>query len=167
MFEHILAATDGSNLADQALETALALRRDCGGRVTVLMVVPDYNAAEYATSVVLEGRTAADLRQKRAEQGARRLDAVMRKFADAGLVGAGVEAMIVVHDEPHAQILEQAERRGCDLIVMASRGNGTLRSALLGSQTLAVLSSSRVPVLVVRQVKHPDIARSPLRAPAA
>jgi nucleotide-binding universal stress UspA family protein len=43
-----------------------------------------------------------------------------------------------------------AERRGCDLIVMASHGRRGLSGLILGSETTRVLTHSKTPVLVVR-----------------
>lgn len=46
-------------------------------------------------------------------------------------------------------ILDQAERRGVELVVLGSHGHGALRKALLGSTSDAVLRRSRIPVAVV------------------
>ncbi|MGZ5277786.1 MAG: universal stress protein, partial [Caldimonas sp.] len=40
--------------------------------------------------------------------------------------------------------------KGCDLIVMASHGRRGARGLLLGSETLKVLTHSKIPVLVYR-----------------
>ena len=47
-------------------------------------------------------------------------------------------------------ILQQAAKRKCDLIVMASHGRRGLRGVLLGSETQKVLAGAKVPVLVCR-----------------
>jgi len=52
--------------------------------------------------------------------------------------------------KPAAVIPEIARRRECNLIVMGSHGYGSLTSLVLGSVTQGVLTSSHVPVLVVR-----------------
>lgn len=48
------------------------------------------------------------------------------------------------------EILSAAKKSKVDLIVMGSRGRGSIGSLLLGSVAQSVLSASEVPVLVVR-----------------
>lgn len=48
------------------------------------------------------------------------------------------------------EILRVAKKAKVDLIVMGSRGRGTIGSLLLGSVAQSVLSASEVPVMVVR-----------------
>ena len=47
-------------------------------------------------------------------------------------------------------IVETANDRGCDLIVMASHGRGGVSRMLLGSVANKVLTYSTVPVLICR-----------------
>ena len=47
-------------------------------------------------------------------------------------------------------IINVAETRNCDLIVMGSRGLGRLAGALLGSNSQKVVSEAPCPVLIVR-----------------
>lgn len=53
-------------------------------------------------------------------------------------------------DRPSHTIVDTANANGCDLIVMGSHGYGPLRQWVLGSQTIRVLSLTRIPVLVCR-----------------
>jgi len=56
----------------------------------------------------------------------------------------------IEHEHPYQGIIDAARNRGCDLIVMASHGRGGMSAVVLGSQTLKVLTHSKVPVLVYR-----------------
>ena len=60
------------------------------------------------------------------------------------------DRVLVMRGNPVDQIVEQAEERNCDLIVMGSHGHGNLTEAMLGSTARRVLRKSRIPVLVVR-----------------
>jgi len=51
---------------------------------------------------------------------------------------------------PWEAIIEHAQQKACDLIVMASHGRRGVTALLLGSETQKVLTHSKVPVLVVR-----------------
>ena len=56
----------------------------------------------------------------------------------------------IEHDQPYQAILDVANRRGCDLIVMASHGRRGISAILLASETIKVLTYSTIPVLVYR-----------------
>jgi nucleotide-binding universal stress UspA family protein len=143
VFEHVLVATDGSEVADKAV--SLALRLAGHRRVTALMVVPDYGTAEIVKVVFTNGPVPEQLRKDLAEAGRRRLDDVLARH---GAQAQRIERLVAVSDSPYQEIVDMAERAKCDLIVMASRGRNAVKSALLGSQTLRVLSLAKVPVLV-------------------
>ncbi len=64
--------------------------------------------------------------------------------------GVECEGLVVVGDHAYEEIISNAEKRKCDLIVMASHGHKGLNSVLLGSETAKVLTHSKIPVLVVR-----------------
>ena len=55
-----------------------------------------------------------------------------------------------ISDHPYEMIVKVAEKRGCDLIMMASHGQRGVKGLLLGSETQKVLTHSRIPVLVLR-----------------
>lgn len=55
-----------------------------------------------------------------------------------------------VTNQPDALITQTARDRGCDLIVIATHGRGSLGRLLMGSVTVRVLETSEIPVLVVR-----------------
>ena len=146
VFKNVLVATDGSALADKAI--ALAMQMACDEQVTALMVVHDYGLAEYARATFGRGPDVHGLRQHIIEDGERRLaDALSRATRHARRVNRRV---VIGEQSPYHDILAVAEREGCDLIVMASHGHGGVISAVLGSQTLKVLSLAKVPVLVAR-----------------
>jgi nucleotide-binding universal stress UspA family protein len=56
----------------------------------------------------------------------------------------------VISDQPFEEIIKAAEKKGCDLILMASHGRRGIEGLLLGSETQKVLTHSSVPVLVYR-----------------
>ena len=66
--------------------------------------------------------------------------------------GAGVacEMIHVEHEHPYQAIIDTAESKGCDLIVMASHGRHGISAIVLGSETVKVLTHCKIPVLVHR-----------------
>lgn len=140
MFKHILLAYDGSETARQAAARAAELARALPGLVRVRVVVAveavpanlgEPNFSRLATERTLAGQAL---------------------LAEAhGLLGEGLE----VHDEllfgpPAEEILTVAEVRGCDLIVMGTRGHSPWQGLLFGSNAQRVISRAPCPVLVVR-----------------
>ena len=53
-------------------------------------------------------------------------------------------------DSPYDAIINTADKSGCDLIAMASHGRRGVAAIVLGSETLKVLTHSKIPVLVYR-----------------
>jgi nucleotide-binding universal stress UspA family protein len=66
------------------------------------------------------------------------------------------DEILVIRGNPVEEILEQAEKRNCDLIVMGTQGHGILEDALLGSTARRVIRRSKKPVLVVRLPEEKD-----------
>jgi nucleotide-binding universal stress UspA family protein len=68
----------------------------------------------------------------------------------AAAAGVSCETVHVEHEHPYQAIIDTANQRGCDLIVMASHGRRGVSAIVLGSETVKVLTHSTVPVLVYR-----------------
>jgi nucleotide-binding universal stress UspA family protein len=148
MFKHILVATDGSPLADKAVATALQLSSFFGRcPVTLLMVVPDYTAHEFAAAVFGGLADVDDARRRLAEAGQARLAEILQHHPAPHL---HVQPRVAVSDFPYEEIVRTAEHAKCDLVVLAWRGQGAMKSHVAGSQTAHVLALSKVPVLVVK-----------------
>lgn len=69
--------------------------------------------------------------------------------SDAESAGVACGTLCIERDKPYEAIVETAKSEGCDLVVMASHGLRGV-SAILGSETLKVLTHSSVPILVYR-----------------
>ena len=63
--------------------------------------------------------------------------------------GYAVEAILASGD-PSREIMDLAEREGCDLIAMSTHGHRFISALLYGSVASAVRHRSMVPVLLVR-----------------
>jgi nucleotide-binding universal stress UspA family protein len=66
----------------------------------------------------------------------------------ANAAGVACETIHIEHEHPYRAIIDTAESKGCDLIVMASHGRSGLSAVVLGSVTVKVLTHCKIPVLV-------------------
>jgi nucleotide-binding universal stress UspA family protein len=148
MFKHILLPTDGSKLADRAIIHGINLAKTLGAKVTLLSVVPEFRMiADESFAVPMSMQTKQRYEKEAAASASKKLAAIEARIAKAGVQGASV---VVSSDLPFQQIIEVARKRKCDVVVMASHGRSGLSGLLLGSETIKVLTHSKIPVLVVR-----------------
>ncbi len=138
MYTHILIPTDGSELAGKAVQHGLAFAKRIGAKVTVLTVLPPHMST--TDSQLME------IRGARWEEAAEKiLGAVAKQTA-----GVACETIQVEHEHPYQAIIDTANSKGCDLIVMASHGRRGISAIVLGSETVKVLTHCKIPVLVYR-----------------
>jgi nucleotide-binding universal stress UspA family protein len=115
--------------------------------VTGLFVAPPATPIVYRRLLPSRYMTPEEHAALTARMAKRYLGAVEKAAAAAGVP---CETLCVTGDFVADAILRAAERRHCDLILMASRARRRLAAALLGSETQKVLAQSRIPVLVHR-----------------
>ena len=77
-------------------------------------------------------------------------DTVVRQFSIMTVVWGVVGTKVVKSDDIAHGLIDQASHYKADLIVMASHGRKGIKRLLLGSETLAVLTHVKIPVLVLR-----------------
>ena len=141
MFHSILVAVDGSAHADRALAQAIDLAESEHARLTIFTAVVAPPPSAY-----LGGGSAVAAQIARAAE--TEAEAFLRAASER--VPAGVSVSTVLSSDPvRPALLRQIVSGSHDLVVMGSRGRGTLRSALLGSVSHHVLHHSPAPVLIV------------------
>jgi len=145
MFKNILIATDGSELAWKAVEHGVALAKSIGAKVTVVTVTLPFHIFTLDPLVVED---TADQYDKRIQEHAEKLLGGIATAAKAA--GVACDTVHVEHEHPYRAIIDTANSRGCDLITMASHGRRGVSALLLGSETVKVLTHSKIPVLVHR-----------------
>ncbi|RDK05892.1 universal stress protein [Cupriavidus lacunae] len=143
MFKHLLLAVDGSALAEAAFHKALVLAREMNARATAVRVCPNYHVLTYQVEMLADTRE--EYVKAAGEEATRYLTGIARQ---ADTAGVPCETTYVVNDHPYEAIIKTAEDKGCDLIVMASHGRRGVQGLLIGSETLKVLTHSKIPVLV-------------------
>ncbi|MDQ1331150.1 MAG: hypothetical protein QG578_1416 [Thermodesulfobacteriota bacterium] len=165
----ILYATDLSDNARYVFAYAVSLAVKYSATITILHVVheipafTDSSVASYIDAEVWEQikkRHLEDARQvligKRKEHLAIR--EVLEQFAEKARSADDAskfnfDEVLVEIGNPVEVILEVAENRNCDIIVMGKTGQGLIEAALMGSTAARVVRRSKKPVLVIR---NPD-----------
>lgn len=148
MAKHILAATDGSPLADKALIYAVDLAKKLQAKVTAVTVSELWSPLEIATKVESGQWRAIEEFEKHAAEHARKVLEHAQQVARTQ--GTTVETLHVKDAHPAEGILKATETLGADLVVIASHGRRGLSKLLLGSQAQEILSLSKVPVLICK-----------------
>lgn len=147
MYKRLLVCTDGSDLSQKAVKEAVALARYLGAELVAVYAVANYVPPVEAIAPIYYLPTLEEY-QDRAKAEAEHVLELVREASDAA--GIPCELEWALSDDPYKLILDVAERRACDLIVMASHGRRGLSGFILGSETTRVLTHSKIPVLVVR-----------------
>jgi nucleotide-binding universal stress UspA family protein len=150
----ILLATDGSKEAGLAARTAADLAEKTGSELHVVHVfgIAPVGPPVYPEATNLQGverEAEVEERQLISEQRARDvLEAEVEKLRSAG--GTVAQAHLL-EGRVAPEVVALAEEIGAGLIVMGSRGRGSIRRALMGSVSDSVVRHAHCPVLVVRE----------------
>ncbi len=144
MFKHILVPVDGSDTSEVAVGKATELARAFGSTVTVIYVIDPYPFAGVGTDFAYG--QAEYLSAATAEANAA-VHAAKEAFANAGV---HVDTSVIEAHTAWRGIVEAGSSLEADLIVMGSHGRSGLEKLVLGSVAQAVLSHTKLPVLVVR-----------------
>jgi nucleotide-binding universal stress UspA family protein len=144
LYQKILVPIDGSHNSLKALSHAVALARCFAAEITILYVsvlsqqVPLYDQvkgtkipANVSTDPVNYAKEIITAALKHVPEGIR-----VQTHTELG--------------DPRIIITELAQQNGYDIIVIGSRGLGTIAGLLLGSVSTYVIRNSKCPVLVVK-----------------
>ena len=147
MFKNILIPTDGSPLSQKAVVQGVALAKSVGAKVTAFFAAPPATPIVYRNNLPV-GYTTPDEHKRMIEKTAVRYLEFVERAARKARVPC--ETVHVTSDYPEDDILKIARTKKCDLIVMATHGQGGMRGVFIGSVTQKVLNKSKIPVMVLR-----------------
>jgi nucleotide-binding universal stress UspA family protein len=145
MYKHILIATDGSKLAQKAVDQGLGLAKELGAKVSAVLVT-EPRAAEIPAEVAI----AYPIEVYKKDVAASAAKCLTAVDSAAKKLGVACNTKHLSDQYPAEGIIAYAKDKNCDLIVMASHGRRGIRRLLVGSQAIDVLTHSSVPVLICR-----------------
>jgi nucleotide-binding universal stress UspA family protein len=150
----VLVPLDGSLMAEEALESALALTRNLSvpapGALHLTSVLPFYEpeANRPLVQAVQDYLASVEQRLRAHKEG-------------AGLV---LTSSLLLHIDVASALVEVAETgkgaqhlagfTGCHVIAMATHGRGSVQRWMLGSITERVLTTTKLPLLLIRPTQY-------------
>ena len=146
MFKHLLVPVDGSPLTERAITVSVALAKQLGAAITGFIAEPLPPLPPGPRDGALRDPEASEhdeLTGTHAKEVLARFEAAAK---EAGVPFKGYHDHVARIDRA---IIAAAESQGCDMIVMVTHGRGAFGEFLYGSQTKAVLSASKLPLLVL------------------
>ncbi len=145
MYKHILIPTDGSELSAKTIKRGVALAKSLQAQVTAITVSEPFHIFSFDLAMVND---TPEQYQKDCDARAEKYLRVAKQAAE--VAGVPYEGIHVIHSHPYEAIIATAQERGCDLIFMASHGRKGMSAVVLGSETVKVLTHSKIPTLVCR-----------------
>ena len=163
MIHHILVATDGSETAERAVRfSAQVADRRVQAEVTVVYVhlrvappiLPAASALDPARAFQAIQPVAPVPEDMNAEERAQAQQIVTNAVQEIRRLvtspDVSVSGRVVVSERVDEGILHEAQETQADIIVVGTRGLSTLRGAIMGSISHALIEKAACPVLVVK-----------------
>jgi nucleotide-binding universal stress UspA family protein len=148
MYKHILIPTDGSALAEKAVDAGIDYAREARAKVTLFVAVPEY--ALPSTNALMAHHPVVSLAEHQRLSGERAHALLAPALEKARPACTDVSADYELSDRPAQAIVDAARRNGCDAIFMSSHGRRGLAALVRGSQAIDVLTHSDIPTVVYR-----------------
>jgi nucleotide-binding universal stress UspA family protein len=163
----ILYATDLSESAYHAFAYAVSLANQYHAKITLLHVLDENPDLDSKIVGYVSAEKWNEIK-KRNEEDARDILIGKARGRNRAAIGEALshfcktaqqtsqealfetDEVLVKRGNPVDVILEQAEAKACDLIVMGTHGQGTIAEAMMGSTARRVSKRSKLPVLVIR-----------------
>jgi nucleotide-binding universal stress UspA family protein len=114
VFKNILIPTDGSDLAAKAVEQGVLFAKEIGAKITAFTVTEPFHLLSVAPSQL---EYPPNEYKKHAQAHAEKVLGVVSAAAKSA--GVDCDTLHAEHEHVYPAIIEAAEYRGCDLIVMA------------------------------------------------
>ena len=146
MYRYVLIGVDGSAFALKAALHGLNLAKSISAMASAIIVTPTWEAI--ALSEIAQGHFQDEYDARTKEYAERFLGKVRAIAMERRVV---CETIHVTAARPFEAILSTAAQNACDLIVVGSHGRRGMEGLLLGSETVKLLTHSKIPVLVYRE----------------
>ncbi len=147
-YQKILIATDGSKCSQKAVLQGMELAKLMGAKVYVLYVLDKNAYIPPALETPIHLGSNWDIMEETLRQEGDNAIQYANDIAEDK--GIGFEG-VVMEGNPADAILEFAEQKEVNMIIMGTLGKGRIERFLLGSVTDKVVRHSKISVLVVKK----------------
>ncbi len=147
MYKRIMLATDGSHLSQKAVLSAIEMALQFKAELMEVNVIPHYIQTYFEGSFAVSDVDSQKIEAQWAQAAQKILDKVVSQAKEKGV---DAQTAVVKSDDIAQGLMDKAQSYKADVIIMASHGRKGLKRMLLGSETLAVLTHAKTPVLVLR-----------------
>ena len=145
-YTNIMVPYDGSDHAKNALSHAIDLAKECKAKLYIANVCNMVSViSNYDQISIAESQMTAELAEELEKQARQNLKEAMESVPE----GIEAEELFEV-GSPGPVLLSFAAKYHCDLIVMGSRGLGTLKGIFMGSVSSYIVGRAKCAVLVVK-----------------
>lgn len=149
MFNRILVPVDGSRHATRAVEVAADIAQKYGAELVLMHVMARAGSSRVPPELFELARiehvevTESDMLRGVAEE--------ILSVADTLARAKGVSQVkrTILSGDPASMIVEEAKKKGVDLIIMGRRGLGAVGGLLLGSVSLKISQLTECPCMTV------------------
>jgi nucleotide-binding universal stress UspA family protein len=147
----ILVAIDGSHASFDAADYALMLAKQHNAQLFLLHVI---HPTEYYSSLqffeIKQASDSSELIEQAKKEANKWFDTIRKKIEDILEKQIKIETDIIVSTATVDSILDYAEDKDVDLIVVGTRGRSGIKKLLLGSTASGIVTYSSCPVTVVK-----------------
>ena len=144
----ILVPTDFSTFADSALKQAIDIAKQNKAKIYLLHVIDD-GFQQCAVDYCLDEGDVQKIYKDSIKNAKDKLKQEAKKITDKH---SGIEIVYdTIRGVPYEEILKEQEKKGIDLIVIASHGKTGILKNLLGGVVDKVIKKAKCQVLLVRK----------------
>ena len=150
----ILVGIDGSPAADVAVELVATRTWPEGSHVVIAEAIEIPEVISAVPGTPLAFVDVADIESEIRAQAGRTVETARERIAASGLTAEGR----VLAGRTATRLADEAAAIGADLIVVGSRGHGTIETMVLGSVSAELVEHAPTPVLVARRPSAERVA---------
>ena len=151
LFSNILVPIDGSEPSFHAAQVAINIANKFNSEIIVLYVVVSPSKAEYANLTGLVTPKQIDIiienAKKESKNWFKRIEDIAKEKGSRIKISTRV---ILTGIAVYGEVIEYAQQKSIDLIVIGTRGRSGIKKLLLGSTASGVVTYAHCPVLVTK-----------------